>query len=165
MEKIVEKSVREKTWKEWGINVGYTLFLVMLHWFNMWHYRHESMFYLYVWLLVYIFSSLFISHVLWKRQLKKKKKRNPPKNIFIKALYFVVLPLKLDFLCLKTSLYLFFAIVLVISQITTLGEIELSNVTRDWLDAMQYGFAPLIAFDQVFNQFRRDQVIFLKEEM
>jgi hypothetical protein len=30
---------------------------------------------------------------------------------------------------------------------------------RDFLDAMQYGFAPLIALDQVFGQFRNDKAI------
>ena len=163
MEAEIQGLVRKKTWKEWVINMSYTLFLVSMHWLNMWISRYESMFYLYIWLLVYIFLNLFTCHILWKRRLKKKPKL--PKNSFTKVLNFIFLPIKQDFVCLKTSLYLFFAIVLVVSQVTSLAPtMTISDTMRDLLDAIQYGFAPLIAFDQVFNQFRSDQITYAEED-
>ena len=124
----------------------------------MYVYRYESKFYLYVWLLVYIFLNLIVYQIAWKRRVKQKVK--PPKTAFGKIFRFIFLPIKQDFVCLKTSLYLFFAIVLVISQVTALApNIYISDTMRDFLDAIQYGFAPLIAFDQVFGQFRNDKAI------
>ena len=163
MEQILdgEVSIRKKTIIDWLINIGYMLFLVVFHWISMYMYRYESMFYLYVWLLVYIFLNLLLCHIAWKRRHKKRKQ---PKTIFGKILYIIIFPIKQDFVCLKTSLYLFFAIVLVISQVTSLSpDIEVSDTMRDYLDAMQYGFAPLIAFDQVFAQFRNDKETVEKE--
>ena len=129
MEQVLEDEVtsRKKTKKDWLINIGYTLFLVFLHWVSMYMYRYESMFYLYVWLLVYIFINLLIYHIAWKRRHKKRK---TAKNIFTKILYIIIFPIKQDFVCLKTSLYLFFATVLVISQVTSLApDIEVSDTT------------------------------------
>jgi hypothetical protein len=158
MEQEIKNANSKKTRKDWIINIGYTILLTVAHWIMMYSYRYESMFYLYVWLLVYIFSSLLICQISWKR--RNRKKRKPPKNIFTKALHFFWYPIKQDFVCLKTSLYLFFAIVLIMSQVSSLApNIEISDTMRDFLDAMQYGFAPLIAFDQVFGQFRNDKAI------
>jgi len=158
IEQVTQISVRKKTRKEWIINISYTLVLAVIHWFNMYMYRYESMFYIYVWLLVYIFLNLLGYQIAWKRRMKKRTK--PPKNIFTKTLRVIFLPIKQDFVCLKTSLYLFFAIVLVVSQVTSLApNIYISDTMRDLLDAIQYGFAPLIAFDQVFAQFRNDKAI------
>ena len=158
MEKTITTTVRKKTMKDWVINIGYTLILMVAHWYNMYIYRYESMFYLYVWLLVYIFLNLLVYHIAWKRRLKRKVK--PPKTKIGKIIRVIFLPIKQDFVCLKTSLYLFFAVVLVVSQVSALApNIYLSDTMRDFLDAMQYGFAPLIAFDQVFGQFRNDKAI------
>ena len=154
--------IRKKTRNEQIINIGYTILLATIHWWAMWSYRYESVFYLYVYLLVYIFANLLLVNILWKRRLRKKTKK--PKNIVTKILYFIFLPIKQDFACVKTSLYLFFAVILVVSQVTSLAEIAISSEMRDLLDAVQYGFAPLIAFDQVFNQFRNDQVTYAEKE-
>jgi len=155
--KIGVTSVRKSLVDE-IVNIGYTILLVLAHWYSMYIYRYESMLYIYVWLIVYILLNLLVYNIAWNRRMRKKRKR--PKNIFTKVLYFIFLPIKHDFTCLKTSLYLFFALVLVASQVSSLApDIEISVTTRDLLDAIQYGFAPLIAFDQVFGQFRKDKAI------
>jgi len=162
MKRRDKTSVRKKPLRDWKalrdgmITIGYILLLTAAHWYCMYIYRYESMFYIYVWLVVYIFFNLLAHHIAWKRRLKKKRKA--PKNIITKILHFIFLPIKHDFTCLKTSLYLFFALVLVASQVTSLAsDIHISDTMEDLLEAIQYGFAPLIAFDQVFAQFRTDK--------